>query len=276
MLLQLKKCSRFTWMVCVFTTLISFMGIFMNDFYRDNDLIKSVWRGNDVITLFIALPLLLFSMRQVLKNPSKHIKLLFVWMGCLWYMIYNYVFYVYGAAFNIFFLGYILIIVASTLGLLHGLLAIKKEIPHIISENNLQRSYKGTSIFLLFFGTFIGGMWIALSASFLFTGVVPTAITQTDHPTGVVFASDLIFLVTPLILLSYYVSKKNIWAIILTPIILVKCSLYPLVLVVAGIFAYIETGYYDVLTPFYLLLGSGAAYVLLTILRRLTYETASH
>lgn len=272
----LKEVTVFTWIVFVAAMFLSFSGVFFNDLYRDNAFIKAVWRGNDVITLMIAAPLMLLSMRKVQANPHANAKFLFVWMGCLWYMIYNYIFYIYGAAFNVFFLGYVVIIIASSLGLLHGLIAMKQLLNSLMTKPVLQASYKGISLFLLLFGLILGGMWVAIASTFLFSGNVPVAITQTGHPTGVVFATDLIFLVAPLITLSYYLGKKNKWAILFTPIILVKCSLYPFVFIVAGLLAYLETKTYDVLTPLYLLLGLGAAIMLVKLLGRFKNENTSH
>jgi len=265
---ELKKAMIFTWVVFLFAMLVSLSGALFNDLYRDNTFIKAVWRGNDVITLAIAAPLMLLSMKKSQTNPLSNPTYLFFWMGGLWYMIYNYIFYVYGAAFNIFFLGYIAIIIASALGLLHGLLFLKQSLPVLVTGKMQQGSFHGISLFLFLFGLMLGGMWIAIASTFLFTGTVPVAITQTGHPTGVVFAADLIFLVAPLITLSYYLAKKKKWAILLSPVILVKCCLYPFVFIASGIFAYIETKTYDSLTPLYLLLGIGAAITLKKLLSR--------
>lgn len=51
---------------------------------------------------------------------------------------------------------------------------------------------------------------------------------------------------------------------------------YPVLLIVSGIFAYFETKTYDVLTPFFLLLGVGAAITLMKLLGRFNYENTSH
>jgi hypothetical protein len=119
------------------------------------------------------------------------------------------------------------------------------------------------------FAMLLGLMWTLLAASYWFTQVVPIAITQTGHPTGVVFATDLIFLVFPLFMTAIFLRKGNKWAMFLTPVIMVKCCLYPLVFVAAGLLAYIETGVYDILTPIYLLFGFGCAWVLRVMILRL-------
>ena len=102
-----------------------------------------------------------------------------------------------------------------------------------------------------------------LAATYWFTGQVPAAILQTGHPTGVVFATDLLFLVLPLFALASMIKHQSQWANLLAPIILVKCSLYPAVFVVAGVTTFLSTGAYDVLTPAYLVLGAGSIWTML-------------
>lgn len=264
-----KIAKILTSLAALFAIVDSFLGIFFNDFYRDNGLIKAIWRGNDVVTFIIVAPVIIWSMIKYSKRPIQEIKIFLIWMGCLWYMVYNYIFYLYGAAFNVFFLSYVAIIVCSSLALIHGFIFIGSEIKTILPADKLKTSFNGISIFLFVFAFLLGGAWITMASTFLFTGQVPVAITQTGHPTGVVFATDLVFLVTPLVVLGIYLRKQKPWAILLTPVIMVKCCLYPLVLVVAGSLAYFENGIYDVLTPAYILLGLGAAISLTQLFRRL-------
>lgn len=263
----MRKAVTLTWIVFVFTMIVGLSGTFCNNLYRDNEFVKAVWKGNDIVTFAIASPLMIVAMLKGSYDPVKHILSFLLWMGSLWYMIYNYIFYIYGAAFNIFFLGYVVIITCSAIALLHGLIAIRKCVDDILPDRKLNVSFNGICLFLFIFAFLLGGAWIAMCLAFLFTGELPAAIIQTGSSTGVVFATDLIFLITPLVFLGYYLRKKQRWAILLTPIILVKCCLYPIVFVIAGILAYIETGAYDVLTPAYLLLGAGAALTLKKLFR---------
>lgn len=264
-----KKSIQWTHITFVLALFLGFMGVFFVQLYRDNTFVKAVWQGNDVITFVIVAPLMLYAMLKSRKHPLNNKLLFYVWMGCLWYMIYNYVFYVYAATFNVFFLGYVAVIITSFLALFHGLVAIHYNLEDFISNQSMMKSYKSTRWFLFGFAFLLGGAWIAMASSFIFTGIVPMAITQTNHPTGVVFATDLLFLVAPLFILSSYLKKPNRWTLLLTPIILVKCCLYPMVFVVAGIFAYNRTGAYDVLTPVYLLLGLGSWVTLMRLIKKL-------
>lgn len=261
----LKAAKRMTILAILVSAVLSVGGIFFK-VYNDNQLITAVWQGNDIITLFVAIPMLMATLLKLKSASQTNLVAILIWLGGLWYLIYNYVFYVYGAYFNIFFLGYVAVVILSTTALLYGLIFASSLINRF---ENIQYSFKPISNFMIGFASLLGLMWVSLAASYLFTQVVPIAITQTGHPTGVVFATDLIFLVFPLFLTAWFLRKGNKWAILVTPIIMVKCCLYPLVFMAAGLLAYLKTGAYDVLTPIYLMLGLGCAWVLRVMLVRL-------
>lgn len=101
-----KLAARLTVIIVFLTIIASVGGLVWVELYRDSELVKAVWFVNDLITLFLALPLLLLAMHHALKGSQKA---QLIWAGSLWYLIYNYVFYLYGAAFNSFFLLYVLL-----------------------------------------------------------------------------------------------------------------------------------------------------------------------
>lgn len=261
----MKVAKRMTVLAMIISTVLCVGGIFFK-VYNDNPMITAIWQGNDIITLFVAIPMLMVTLLKMKSTSQTDIVAMLIWLGGLWYLIYNYVFYVYGAHFNIFFLGYVAVVILSTSALLFGLIFASSLISRF---ENIQYSFKSVSNFMIGFASLLGLMWVSLAASYWFTQVVPIAITQTGHPTGVVFATDLIFLVFPLFLTAWFLRKGNKWAILATPIIMVKCCLYPLVFMAAGLLAYLKTGAYDVLTPIYLLMGIGCAWVLRVMLARL-------
>lgn len=257
---------RLTPLILILGMGLSLAGILF-PIYRDNPLITSVWQGNDLVTLFVACPLLLFAL---LKLNKGFLTDQLLWLGCTWYFVYNYFFYLYGAAFNVAFIFYVLIVILSLLSFIFGMVELLSKIKIDLYSVTSKRTLIISRLFLVFFSVLMGLAWSGLSVSYWFTQTVPLAITQTDHPTGVIFATDLIFLVTPLILAAYFLSKKHGLGIVLTPILMVKCILYPLVFVASGILAYLNTQVYDVLTPVYLLLGVLSLLVFLRFTKELS------
>jgi hypothetical protein len=132
-----------------------------------------------------------------------------------------------------------------------------------IDINEMNRNFhvgkltKWISGFMMFFAILLGGLWIAMSLSFVFTGQVPAAILQTDHPTGVVFATDLSLLIPALILSSILLWKRHIWGCTLASIVLVKACTYGLAMIAMSIFSYIEIGTVDPFIPLWAFLTLG-------------------
>jgi len=239
--------------IIVLTVIASLGGIFANNIYRDNELVKAVWLGNDIVTLFVAIPIMIGALFFSLRNS---LKARLIWMGTLWYMVYNYIFYMYGTTFNKLFLLYVIIFTLSIYALILALMKIDiKSFKKNISSNIPVR---WISSYMLFFAIMIGGLWIAQSLSFVFTSEVPLGITQTGHPSGVVFATDLSLLVSTLIVGAILLLKREVWGYIISIISLTKCLLYPFVLVIGGIIAYQRTGSWDSLTPLHILLWIGS------------------
>ena len=240
--------------IILLSTIASIGGIFWDGLYQDNDFINRVWLGNDIITLLFVIPLMITSLVLTTKGCFKA---KIIWLGTLWYMIYNYLLYSYGAAFNKFFLLHIFIFIFSVYAFILGLSSLNMVWLKAKITSNLKIPFKKISIYLMFFGLFIGGMWIAMSVNYVFSGDIPDGITQTGHSSAVVFATDLAFLVSLLIVGGFLLWRKNVWGYVISSILMMKCFLYPLVLALGGLLAYQETRQYDPLTPGYIILGIG-------------------
>lgn len=261
-----KTAIILTFIIIFLASIASLGGILNEELYQDNDFINRVWVGNDIITLLLAIPVMLISVILTINNS---LKAKFIWIGSIWYMVYNYIFYMYGASFNKFFLLHVFLFIISVYAFILGLLSLDIEKLKLKLQKNTQIPFKRISAYMIFFGLFIGGMWIAMSLRYVFTNNVPEGITQTGHSTGVVFATDLSFVVSTLIVGAVLLWKKNVWGYIISSMLMVKCLLYPLVLVVGGLLAYQETGKYDSMTPGYVVLGLGCFICLWYLLKGL-------
>ena len=89
--------------IALLAAIASAGGIWINNLYNDNAFVKSAWYINDIIILFVVVPLLVMAIYLSQKGSQRW---LMVWMGLMGYVFYNFAFYLFGAAFNIFFLIY--------------------------------------------------------------------------------------------------------------------------------------------------------------------------
>lgn len=241
-----------TIIIAILATIASAGGLFIQGLYNDNSLITSAWHGNDFVTLVIVIPLMVTSLILAMRGSQKA---QLVWIGTLGYMLYNYIFYLYGAAFNLFFLIYVLLFTLSIYALVFAMTKI--DVVAVSQEFRVVTPVKWISGFMMFFAVFLGVLWIAMSLSFVFTGQVPTPILQTDHPTGVVFATDLSLLIPALILGATLLWKRHPWGFVLGAIVLIKASTYGLAMIAMSVFTYVELGTVDSLLTLWVVLSLG-------------------
>ena len=163
--------------------------------YRDNPLIAATFQGQDVFTLFVAAPLLVAGLVLERRGSARGRVL---WLAMLYYALYGYLFYAVGAAFNVFFLLYVAIVGLA----LYALLASGPRLaPGPVAPAVFGRTARLAGItYLLLVATGLGLLWTGMASRYLFTGVVPAPIVASGHPTGVVFAIDLVFLVPPMVI----------------------------------------------------------------------------
>lgn len=107
--------------IAILATVASAGGLFLGDLYRDNTFVTSLWTGNDLVTLVVAVPMLVAALILSMRGSQRaHL----VWLAMLDYTLYNYAFYLFAAAFNWFFLIYVALFTLSIFALIFGLVNI--------------------------------------------------------------------------------------------------------------------------------------------------------
>ena len=212
-------------------TTVSAVGVFATDWlYRDNALVTATFRGQDMITLLVAVPLLLVGLVGEMRGSPRGRVL---WLGMLFYSMYAYLFYAVAAAFNQFFLLYV-----ATFGL--PLYALLFSVPRL-DLIELGGSMSGRVARVVAIGytgtvaTGLGLLWVGISISYLVTDAVPQPIVDSGHPTGVVFAIDLVFIVPPMLLAALWLARRRTLGWPLAGVMSVGGSVYTLTLAAASV-----------------------------------------
>lgn len=219
-------------LIVTLTMVASAGGLFIDDLYRDNAFATSAWRGTDLATLVIAVPILIAALLLSLRgSPWAQL----VWLGMLDYTLYNYAYYLFGTAFNRFFLIYVTLLTLSLFALILGLANVNVE--GIRQKFRARTPVKWIASYMLFVAVGIGGLWIAQSLSFVVTGQVPQFIIDVAHPTSVVFALDLSLVVPFLVLGAIWLWKRQPWGYVLAAILNVKGAVYMLALAAVSVSA---------------------------------------
>lgn len=205
----------------VLMTAAAAVGLAVEGVYRDNALVEAAWRGNDLVTLFLAVPLLAGAIARARQGSRRA---LLISLGVLAYAVYNYAFYLFGAAFNHLFLLYVGVLASSTLGLIDGLTSrdIRPEEGRIVAE----RPDRLTGWLIIAVCLFLGLFWITTSVQFIFTGEVPAMVTATGHPTNVTGALDLWMVVTFGVLSGTWLLREEAWGFVFSAVWTVKGAVY--------------------------------------------------
>jgi hypothetical protein len=93
------------------------------------------------------------------------------------------------------------------------------------------------SIYMLFWAVFLGGLWIAQSVAFIFTGELPQSIIDSGGQTNIVFAIDLGIMIPALLMGAVWLWKRQPWGFVLAVIMNIKGATYAFALVMMSIFS---------------------------------------
>lgn len=229
-------------------------GLLINGLYRDNAFVTTAWLANDTITLLVAVPLMVLSLWFVGKGSTRW---QLVWMGMLAYMAYNYAFYLFGAAFNPFFVLYAALVALSVSALITGLGSLPVSV--MAGQFSAKTPVKVLSIYIAFIALMLFMAEMSMIVNYLVTGALPETIKLTGHPTSVVFALDLSVVIPLSLVAAILLWKRHPWGYVTGMIMMLKGFTYGLVLTVGTIWLALSPafGKWDPLLPFYVVLIIG-------------------
>jgi hypothetical protein len=181
------------------------------------------------VTLIVAAPLLLIGLiRSAAGSPRG----LLLWLGLIGYALYNYAFYLFGAALNAFFPIYVVALVLAVIVLV---LALPQ-----LDAIRFARSVRPTAPVRFVGGSLVfiaGGLttaWMAMWAVYVFAGretpVEPEAFK-------LVAALDLSLLVPVLTVGGVLIWRRKDWGYIIASIASIQAALYLSVLTVNSVVA---------------------------------------
>jgi len=198
------------------------LGLLAPGAYRDVAWIKATWFGNDLVTLLIAVPVLLVAMRLA-SGGSVRARL--VWLGVLGYAVYNYTYYVLGAALNVFFALYVLTFVVAMASLILGLLGTDAEtVATAFSDRTPVRSIGGYYVFV---AVGLSVVWLGTWAAYAFAGRPTPVETEAFQ---LVAALDMTLMVPALVTGGVMLWRRLRWGYVIAAVAGIQASLYLLVL----------------------------------------------
>lgn len=218
----IRRARRLTMALLVVMTLQALTGLLFQNEYRDVEWIRATWFGNDWVTLVVAIPLLVVGLVRVAAGSARG---LLLWLGVAGYALYNYAFYLFGAALNAFFLIYVAALILAASVLILGLSHIEpRRLADSFRPTTPVRLIGGS---LVFVGSGLSSVWIAMWAAHVFAGR-PTPIEPEAFK--MVAALDLSLMVPALTCGGVLLWKRMPWGFALAAIASIQAALYLLVL----------------------------------------------
>jgi hypothetical protein len=184
------------------------------------------------VTLFVAFPILVIALILSARGSQRS---QLVWLGMVNYTLYNFAFYLFGTAYNRFFLIYVGLFTLSIFALIFGLVGL--DVKEISQKFRAKTPVKSISTYMLFVAIALGSFWILQSLNFVLTGQVPEIIITVDGYTNIIAALDLSMVVSVFALGGIWLWQRLPWGYVLGAIANVKGTIYTLALTAATISA---------------------------------------
>jgi hypothetical protein len=198
-------------------------GLLLPHFYRDVTWIAATWYGNDWFTLVVAVPLLSYArIRRARSRPA-----LLLTLGVAGYAIYNYAFYVFGAALNAFFPIYLAGVALGTAVLAEHVLVL--DLPRLAGSFSAATPVRLVGGYLVFVAAGLGFTWGAMWVAFAFAGF-PTPIDSGVFK--VVAALDLLLMIPALSFGGILLWRRRPWGYVIASIAAIQGAMYLAVLTI--------------------------------------------
>jgi hypothetical protein len=196
-------------------------GLLAPQHYRDVEWIKTTWFGNDWLTLVVAVPLLMMSTVGAQRGSARAF---LVWAGAVGYGVYNYAFYLLGAALNVFFPLYVAALVLAAVILIITLGRVDASSVALKTPSVVMRLVGGSFVMI---GVGLAAVWTAMWAAYVFAGR-PTPVDPDAF--RLVAALDLSLMVPSLVSGGALLWQQRAWGVLVAAIAGVQGSLYLAVL----------------------------------------------
>lgn len=195
---------------------VSAAGVFLSGTYeRESASIAAQVIGQDMVDLFLVVPLLLISFRMARRGSRTWI---LIYGGVLAYLMYSFVIYAFGLRFNRFFLLY-----CATLGLsLYAFVVWMKGAARMEWNRwfgNLP--VRGTAVFLFLVAAIFYGLWLSATLPPAIKGSVPDDIRENGFMINPVHVIDMAFALPALITAGVLLWKRKSLGYLLAAVSLV-------------------------------------------------------
>ncbi len=201
------------------------LGLLVPGLYPEQAWATAALRGNDLVTLTVVVPALAVAVYRSATRPSS--AWVAVWLGLLFYGVYNYAYYAFGAAFSDVFLLHVAAFSASTYAVV--LVGSSLEVDAVAAGIRTGPAARAVAAFTTLLGAGLVAAWGALSVRFAVTGLLPADVMP-PQAVHLVYALDLGVLAPAFIVSGALLWARRPWGAVLAAAANVSAAAYLLVL----------------------------------------------
>jgi hypothetical protein len=200
---NLKILRILTILLAISLALVSVAGAFFPDTYaRDSPSLAAQGVGQDLVDLFIALPLLLLSFYYSGKG-SRVASL--IYGGTLLYIMYSFIIYCFGVNFNQFFLLYCLTLSLS----LYSFILLMSDLGQMHVEDWFDAApIRLVSVYLMVVAIIFYVLWLKSIVPAIIHNEVPKEVSDYGLPVNPVHVIDLVFALPGLIIGAVLIRRR--------------------------------------------------------------------
>ncbi len=196
--------------------LVSAGGVLLPAMYRDSEFVLPQIFGQDLISLIIGVPLLIISLIYAI-NGSQRGRIL--WMGSLGYVLYASASYLFGIAYNQYFLLYVVIFSLSLFTFIAGLMHMN--MGSFSKQFATEIPVKSLATYFFLAGVLLIVLWLGDIIPALIEGNLPRSIRLSEATTTVTSAIDLGVLVPLFFLTANWIWYRTSHGYVMSGILLV-------------------------------------------------------
>ena len=226
-----RTATVLTAVVVAAATVASIGGLAVHGLYTDDTAwATAALRGGDLVTLVLVVPGLIGA---TLFARRGSVRARLIWGGLLGYGVYNFAFYVFGAAFNDLFLAHVVAFSASIFALIAW--ATELDARTIAARFDARTPRRAVAVLLLAVAAVFATLWTTFSIAYAVTGHL-TLGAATLPGMHLVFALDLSLMAPSMALGGVWLWRRLPWGYLLATTLCVFGAAYQANLAAAGVF----------------------------------------
>ena len=226
-----RTATVFTFVVIAAATVASIAGLTVHGPYTDDTAwATAALRGGDLVTLVLVVPGLIAA---TLFASRGSVRARLIWGGLLGYGVYNFAFYVFGAAFNDLFLAHVVAFSASIFALIAW--AAELDARAIAGRFDARTPRRAVAVLLLAVAAVFATLWTTFSIAYAVRGHL-TLGAATLPGMHLVFALDLSMMAPSMAIGGVWLWRRLPWGSVLATALCVFGAAYQANLAAAGVF----------------------------------------